>query len=297
MKTNLQDLYLFTQVVAAGSLTGAAKVLGIPKSKLSRRLSLLEQQIGSPLLSRTTRKQSLTESGSLLYQRCLPHVTALAKAEEDVGDLISLPRGKLRVQLPLEFLSRLVSEIITEFAEQYPQIELCCSHYAGMLPDLSDAFDLCFVLHVQDLPDSNWIARSLMSIPQSIYGPGFKSCKDVINPEDLSGRDCILNSGETHWLFRDKHKIQTVPVKGRIFLSSPEMRKGAAISGLGLVKLPDYLCEAEVRTGALQALKLSAPPVAQQLSVLQQSRDVPVKTRAFLDYFQTHIGRLYSIIQ
>ena len=309
MNSNLEDLYIFSEVVEAGSLTAAALKLNIPKSKISRRLASLEVQIGSSLLTRTTRKQRLTESGTLLYQRSVEHLKALALVEEEVGSLISKPRGLLRVLLPSEFLSRLISEIIAEFSLLYPDITLCCSHYPGALPELSENFDLTFVLHEHDLPDSSWIARSLMSIPQSIYVSNAycfnhtkarvcaESVGQSLDPEILGEECCVLNTGEQQWLFRDHQKIQSVPVKGRVHLSSPEMRIEAAVRGLGLLKLPNYQCETEVQRGALKELKLTAPPLAQELSVLYQSRTLPVKVRVFLDYFQSHIGRLYSIVR
>ena len=85
MNSNLEDLYIFSEVVEAGSLTAAADKLGIPKSKISRRLVSLERQIGSSLLTRTTRKQQLTESGALLYQRSVDHLKALSLVEEAVS--------------------------------------------------------------------------------------------------------------------------------------------------------------------------------------------------------------------
>ena len=292
MLSNLEDLLLFTTIVDCGSLTAAAERLGMPKSRLSRRLAALEQQLGSQLLLRTTRRQQLTETGRLLYRRSQPHLEALSQVEEDVGSLVNTPRGKLRLLLPLEFFNRLISELICDFADRYPQIELCCSHYSGLMPGDTDNADLIFVLHESPLPASDWITRSLLSFPQSIYAAKQRDLAAIRTPADLARHPCILGADEHQWLFRDGDQLQAVPVCGRIVLSSPEMRLEAAAHNLGLIKLPDYLCHHSRVGEQLKPVPLSHAPQAQQLSVLYQSRSVPLKVRLFLEFFQSHLGRL-----
>ena len=292
MLSNLEDLFLFTTIVDCGSLTAAADRLGIPKSRLSRRLAVLEKQIGSQLLLRTTRRQQLTETGRLLYRRSQPHLEALGQLEEEVGSLVNTPRGKLRLLLPLEFFNQLISELVCDFADRYPDIALSCSHYSGEMPGTADEADLIFVLHESPLPASDWITRSLLSFPQSIYAAKRRDIDAIRTPADLARHPCILGADEHQWLFRDGEQILSVPVCGRIVLSSPEMRLEAAAHNLGLIKLPDYLCHHSRVADRLKPVPLSLAPRAQQLSVLYQSRSVPLKVRLFLEFFQSHLGRL-----
>lgn len=308
--SNLDDLHLFVSLVEAGSFTAAAKELGIAKSKLSRRLVLLEKKLGCELLLRTTRKQELTDSGRLLFCASKEHIDALAKVEEELSSSLHQPQGKLNILLPLEFFNQIVSRLIGDFLTRYPKIHLQCQHYSGSVPEFDPKFDLCFVLHEQTLPTTNWIAKELLSFPQSIYySPTNLSNtasnllqEKAIKPEQLSQYDCILEEQGQPWHFRHGDKIEQVNVNGRVILSSPEMRLRAAEQGLGLCKLPDYvlknivskerLIESSSQVQSLQRLSLSHESVAQRLSVLYQSRHVASKTRTFLDYFQSNVGRL-----
>jgi DNA-binding transcriptional LysR family regulator len=166
--SNLDDLHLFVRLVEAGSFTLAAKELGIAKSKLSRRLVLLEQKLGCELLLRTTRKQALTESGRLLFCASKEHIAALAKVEEELSSSLNQPQGKLNILLPLEFFNNIIGTLIGDFIRRFPKIHIHCQHYSGSVPEFDPKFDLCFVLHEQSLPASNWIAKELLRFPQSI---------------------------------------------------------------------------------------------------------------------------------
>jgi len=317
--TKLDDLLLFITIVEEGSMTLAAKKLNMPKSKLSRHLVNLEQQMTSQLLIRTTRKQQLTESGRLLYQASKPHIDALSLVEDDINALVSEPKGKLNLLFPLEFFNQIISELITDFAKLYPKICLSCRHYSGTLPDFDYQNDLTFVLHEGLLPESSWIAKTLLNFPQSIFAASEADVSHINQPEDLEKEKVILaDSDDKQWGFRDKGNIQVIPVTGRIILSSPEMRLQATKRNLGLAKLPDYLCQvtdnkedkdvafdaltnekrvldkasSSLTYCGLQRVNLSKQPMAQQLSILYHSRSIPLKTRIFIDYFQSNIGRL-----
>ncbi len=308
--SNLDDLHLFVSLVEAGSFTVAAKELGIAKSKLSRRLVLLEKKLGCELLLRTTRKQELTDSGRLLYCASKEHIDALSRVEEELSSSLNQPQGKLNILLPLEFFNKIISTLIGDFLRCYPKIHLHCQHYSGSVPEFDPKFDLCFVLHEQALPTTNWIAKELLSFPQSIYlSPTMSSeteikllQKKVIKPEQLSQYDCILAEENQPWHFRHGDKIEPVNVSGKVILSSPEMRLQSAEQGLGLCKLPDYVLKNSLiktdfltpnsQKQSLQRLSLSHESVAQRLSVLYQSRHIASKTRTFLDYFQSNVGQL-----
>lgn len=303
--SNLNDLHLFVTLVEAGSFTLAAKTLGIAKSKLSRRLVQLEKELGCDLLIRTTRKQSLTESGRLLFCASKEHVEALSRVEEELYSSLKQVKGKLNILLPLEFFNTIISNLIGDFLQRYPKINLHCQHYSGAVPEFDPKFDLCFVLHEQELPASNWIAKELLSFPQSIYlSPQLAADLAIkplmtgrAKPEQLTQFDCILAEEDQPWHFRNADKIEQVNVNGKLILSSPEMRLRAAEQGLGLCKLPDYALNNNVlknngQRQSLQRLTLSQESVAQRLSVLYQSRNIASKTRTFLDYFQSNVGQL-----
>nr|WP_277601493.1 LysR family transcriptional regulator [Thalassotalea sp. G2M2-11] len=285
----MEHYAFFTVIVEEGSMTNAAARLGIPKSKLSRRLAVLEQQLGTQLLIRTTRAQHLTESGLLLYQHCKPHVDALFDAQHLVNDAVSSVKGKLSLLLPLEFFNKVIGQLITDFALAYPAVEIHCHHYSQYQPDIDYQYDLVFVLHEQPLPSSQWIAKTLLSFPQSIYcGQGYSHLRcTALN--DLTKQQAIVAKPKEAWLFRQNNKTLVISPKTAMMLSSPEMRVQACQQGIGLLKLPDYIGKADHK---LRSVKLPHALVALQLSLLYQNRTIAAKTRVFLDYFQSKIGCL-----
>jgi DNA-binding transcriptional LysR family regulator len=287
---NLDNLSLFLTIVECGSLTSASRMLSLPKSKLSRRLALLESELGSQLLVRTTRSQQLTEIGEQLFRTCKPHVEALKSAEASVSDFISLPKGKLKILLPLEFFNQVMAELISEFAMLYPNISVHCQHYSQAMPEQDLSFDLIFVLHEQTLPASNWIAKTLLSFPQAIYCATTSFQSEKRTPEELIESKCILSQENQLWLFRGRSNTTAIEPKAFMVLSSPEMRLAAVKRNLGLAKLPEYLVQGDNQSQLVKPVQLTCAPVAQQLSILYQSRSIPKKTRVFLDFFQSNIG-------
>jgi DNA-binding transcriptional LysR family regulator len=287
---NLDNLSLFLTIVESGSLTSAARLLGLPKSKLSRRLALLESELGSQLLVRTTRSQQLTEAGEQLFIASKPHVEALKSAEASISDFVNLPKGKLKILLPLEFFNKIMAELISEFALLYPDVSIHCQHYSQETPEQDLSFDLIFVLHEQTLPASNWIAKTLLSFPQAIYCAAESVQSEKITPEDLVESKCILSQESQLWLFRGNSNITAIEPKGFMVLSSPEMRLAAVKRNLGLAKLPEYLVQGDNQSQLVKPVQLMCAPVAQKLSILYQSRSIPKKTRVFLDFFQSNIG-------
>lgn len=290
MIPQLNDLLFFSQIVQSGSFTAAAKALGVPKSLISRRLNKLEQALECQLMLRTTRSIALTEIGKVLYQQCKPHLNSLATIDEEVFSLLNTPKGTLKILLPLEFFNQLMTELVVEFAQHYPKVDLCCSHYAGFFPTQIAEFDLAFVLHESSLPASDWIARPLMSFPQSIYASCKFNAKNISHPKDIQHAPCIVSSDEAAWHFRHNNSVESVTINGKISLASPEMQLHAVNANLGIAKLPDYTTHRLIKTGCLQRIPLNFAPMAQELSVLYPSRSMPAKSRAFLDFFQTKLG-------
>jgi len=289
LTVSLDSYYFFNTVVESGSLTAAAAKLNLPKSKLSRRLAQLEKQLETQLLIRTTRRQQLTESGLLLYQSSKAHLEALVAMEDLISTVNAVPKGKLNILLPLEFFNQVIGSLITEFAFQYPDIEINCQHYSSQYPEFDYQHDVVFVLHEEELPSSHWIGRTLLSFPQSIYAPTDSDLTSLVEPVDLANTISVVANNDEQWCFRDDTQQLIIQTKAGMVLSSPEMRIEACQRGIGLVKLPDYIAQ---KNDKIKALDLSQPVVAQQLTLLYQSRNIPVKTRFFLDYFQNKIGCL-----
>jgi DNA-binding transcriptional LysR family regulator len=305
----LDNLKLFVKTLQAGSVTQAAKDLGMPKSSLSRHLTELETEFNIRLLDRRPRHLAATEAGQLLYNQAAPLMEDLEDVSQFMEGWREDPRGSLKILLPQEFFNQQIGQLAIEFISQYKEICLTINHYSGELPSNNRDYDLTFIVHDRPLPASDLIARELMSLPQGIYcSPHCATQITIDQLSDLSDYPVILENNESSWQFvkrehkgRDQqpHKRSetvSIPVTGRLNMNSAEMRLIGAIRGMGMIKLPQYIADQQVRLGALKQVFTPYPLEAQTVSVIYPTRMMPRKTKTFLDFMQGNIGRLQSVV-
>jgi DNA-binding transcriptional LysR family regulator len=305
----LDNLKLFVKTLQAGSVTQAAKDLGMPKSSLSRHLTELETEFNIRLLDRRPRNLAATEAGQLLYNQAAPLMEGLEDVSQFMEGWREEPRGSLKILLPQEFFNQQIGQLAIEFISQYKEICLTINHYSGELPSNNRDYDLTFIVHDRPLPASDLIARELMSLPQGIYCSPHCATRITINElSDLSNYQVILENNESSWQFLkrqdegiNKHAAKraetvSIPVAGRLNMNSAEMRLMGAIRGMGMIKLPQYIADQQVRLGALKQVVTPHPLEAQTVSVLYPTRMMPRKTKTFLDFIQGNIGRLQSVV-
>ncbi|WP_150645311.1 LysR family transcriptional regulator, partial [Pseudomonas fluorescens] len=121
---DLNDLYYFAKVVEAGGFAAAGRLLGIPKSRLSRRVAELEERLNARLLQRTTRQLKLTAVGERYLRHCQAMLLEAEMADEAVASMSSEPRGRLRVSCPVGLAHGLLASVISSFLEKFPQVQL-----------------------------------------------------------------------------------------------------------------------------------------------------------------------------
>jgi DNA-binding transcriptional LysR family regulator len=291
----LDNLNLFVKTLQSGSVTQAAKDIGMAKSSLSRHLSDLEKEFNIRLLDRRPRNLAATEAGQLLYDQVAPLMEGLDEVSNFMEHWREQPRGALSMLLPMEFFNEDMGQLAIEFMEKYKDIQLTINHYSGQLPEHSRTFDLCFVVHDRPLPPSDMIARSLMSLPQDIYvSPHCANRMNIQSLHHLSQQKAIVQSGETDWHFRGQEGAISIPVSARLIMNSEQMRIMGAVRGMGMIKLPRYVAEHQVKLGALQRVPIPWQLEAQTVSVMYPGRVMPRKARALLEFIQDNIGRLRS---
>ncbi|MGD8860034.1 MAG: LysR substrate-binding domain-containing protein [Myxococcales bacterium] len=157
----LDETRAFVRVARAGSFTAAARLLGVPKSTLSRQLTRLEERLGTRLLHRTTRKLAMTEAGADFYARCAPAIEALEQAERDLLDRGTAPRGTLRVAAPFDFARDWLSPLLADFHARYPQVELRVDVSPRRVDLIEEGYDVA--IRGGYLDDSSLVSRKLAS--------------------------------------------------------------------------------------------------------------------------------------
>ena len=290
------DLLIFARVADAGSFSRAAEQLGLPKSTVSRRLTLLENQLGERLLLRTTRRLSLTEFG----QQLLEHARQVA-AEVDAVKALSeyrqaQPSGRLRVSMPSDIANLLLSDMLAAFIALHPAVSLELDLSPRRVDLLGENFDLA--IRIGDLPDDTLLtARRIAQFPVGLYAaPSYLAEHgDPTTPADLMQHSTLrllgrngeavnwtLKNGETHW--------EGAP-PCRATANAPELLIKLASAGAGITAVPDYFALPGVRRGELRpVLPAWRPPSPAAWAVFPGRRLMPAKTRAFIDMLETAMG-------
>ncbi|MGH8433138.1 MAG: LysR substrate-binding domain-containing protein [Pseudomonas sp.] len=256
---DLNDLFYFAKVVEAGGFAAAGRLLGIPKSRLSRRIAELENRLGARLLQRSTRKLSLTDIGERYYRHCQAMLLEAEMADEAVATLSSEPRGRLRVSSPVALAQSYLPQIINDFLRAYPQVQLDMLLLNRRVDLLGEGIDVALRVRDEGDEDPALIARKLRpALTVLVAAPSLLVGQTIEGPQDLS-RLPVLGALEAdrkvHFrlLGIDGGK-RDVALDARLGIDDFLVRKSAALAGLGLTMLPLMYCQEELADGRLQQL-------------------------------------------
>ena len=285
------DLIVFTHVVEAGSLTAAADRLGLPKATVSRRLSGLEKTLGERLLQRSTRRLSLTEFG----QHMLEHAQRLRDAS-DAADALAqyrqtAPQGVLRASFPPEFHELHLTEVLTRYAQRYPQVRLTLDLSPRRVDLQAERFDLA-VRAASRLPDdSSLVARHIISMRHGLYAsPDYLARHDwPQQPADLlkhTALALVTSAGELQpWRLTspDSPPWEGLPQQAHS-ANSLGLQQALAAQGLGIVGLSERFAQPLVEKGLLKRVlpDWQLPPTV--VWCVTPGRDLlPQRTTAFIE--------------
>lgn len=288
----LNDMALFVEVVKARSFRGAAEVLGIPNSTLSRRISLLEKEIGLRLLHRTTRKMELTEAGLVYYERCRRIVDEARLAHEQLGEMLAQPSGLLRASLSVDFASVFLAPLIAEFSTRYPGINFEFDFTPRKVDLISEPFDVA--IRMGEPAVSNLIARKIAQLPRYLYAsPRYlEQHGEPCKPSELHTHECIRMSTDNNekWVLLNNAESLEVPIGGRYLMNSVGMIKRFAAMGMGIGLLAEELVAEEVERGQLRKIMPGWQAPAVTVYAITETRLLPAKTQRFIDFLREKLG-------
>ena len=298
---SIDDMLLFARVVERGNFTAVANAMDSSRSLVSKRIKQMEERLGTRLLQRTTRKLSLTEAGEAYYLYCRRVADTVEEAETLMGELSGAPRGLLRITMPMTFGVRYVGPLIPVFLERYPDIELDIL-VDDKFVDLVDA-GIDLAIRVGRLADSSLVARRLgetgllvCASPDYLAQHGRPR-----HPDDLRRHHCMLyrHPGQRaqSWTFRVDGEPQTVPVRSRLHCNNGLPLQAAARAGLGIVQLPDFMLEEDLRLGRLETILESYVDARIGIYVVYPSASgLPPKARAFVSFLEQRLGMSESVL-
>ncbi len=288
--TELSNLQLFVRVVEEGSFSAAARFFGVTPSSVSRQVSQLENDLGTRLFHRTTRKQSLTETGEIYYQYAQRIVDDLNDARLAVNRLTDTPSGSLHITVEVDFAVAFIAPILPEFLERYPQVQIRLSMTSDRMDLIDSGIDLA--IRISHLEDSSLIARKI-AVSRSVVcaSPEYLGQHGTpTDPSELSSHCCLsflLNPSKNHWSFNAGKKTIDVPVSGRINTNSLTFIRAIALDGRGIIMIPTWMVRDDLNRGHLVPLLEEFPLVPSSTPinvVFAHNRHLAPKVRAFVDF-------------
>jgi len=260
------DLLLFARVADEGSFTRAAERLGLPKSTVSRRVAAMEAVLGERLLLRTTRKLSLTDFGHSVLEHAHQVVAEVEAATQLAQNRQIQPSGRLRVSMPSDFVTVVISTLLATFIDKYKEISLELDLTSRRVDLIGENFDVA--IRMGDLTDdASLAARRLAVFSTSLYAsPHYLARRGTPSePEALMEHDALRllqrNGEPMPWvIIRDDQRWEGIP-PGRATANSPELLIRLARAGAGIASVSDHFVEPYVRIGELVPVLAAAPSV------------------------------------
>ncbi|KTD50854.1 LysR substrate-binding domain-containing protein [Legionella quateirensis] len=296
MLWDLNDLYFFYLIVEHGNFTKAGQSIGITKSKISRRISDLEEHLGVRLLHRSTRKLALTDIGQIFYQHCKAMVSEAENAQEAALQVQSTPRGRIRVTCPALFAQSSFAQTITRFMKRFKDVHILLNATDRSVDLIQEGFDVAIRFQSNNFNDSSLVVRklglstsSLLASPEYLYEYGYPE-----SPQDLVNFNCFAktrNEGIAQYSLthRDGHQIN---INFQPLLESNDwlVLKQAALSHLGITLLPEELYREEMKAGQLvPVLSEWSLPEASLYVIYPSRRGLIPAVRAFIDFIAEDI--------
>jgi DNA-binding transcriptional LysR family regulator len=298
MNLDANDLILFARVVDAGSFSGAAERTGLPKSTLSRRITLLERKLGERLLTRSTRRLAITEFG----ERILDHARRLLEETEATSAMAqhrqAIPRGVLRASLPPDFVELDLTPLLLEFTASYPDVRLELDLSARRVDLITERFDLAVRIAGRLPDDGTLVARNLCELQNQLYAsPAYLARHGVPeSPTNLVDHVCLRliggNGDPVPWLLsKGPDRWEGIP-NGPLAANSPALQRELSVHGAGIVALTDRFARKWVDQGLLEhVLPDWSLPSVTIWCVTPGRTLLPARTLAFIEILRSALAR------
>ncbi len=284
---DLNDLATFAAIAQAGSITGAAKTLKLPKSNVSRRLARLEDRLGVQLIERNTRSSRLTSIGVCYADYCRLMVDEANAADAVIETSLGEPTGELRVSASVLVGQQIIAPAIAAYGQQFPKVQVILELTNTRANLIEDGFDLAF--RIGENADSSMMSQAIGTFPFGLYAsPNYlrKSSK-LRSPKDLQHHRClIMRTGvkTARWKLKRDEDFEEIAIRGAVVANDFLTLRNLAIAGGGVAMLPAYAVHAECASDLLSAVLPDWNASGATLSAIYPSRrGATVKQRAFID--------------
>jgi DNA-binding transcriptional LysR family regulator len=286
---SLRDLEVFVTISEAGSLTAAAEHLGRSLQAISRSLQSLEAEVGTTLITRTTRTLRLTPAGERFRERLQDIFAELEAARAEVAEEAHQLRGKLRISASTLFGSAYVMPLVSDFLKMHPGLSAALEFEDEFLDPVKSGIDV--TLRIGETPDSRLVARRLAWVRRVLFAaPAYlEQYGRPETPADLARHDCMIRTNATHprlWRFQSPEQEEiTVAVKGRIEANRADAVNQAVACGMGIGLATLWQIRPLLEAGKVERLLTAYEPTPAPLNALWvRAPRLPARTRRFIDF-------------
>ena len=286
----LKALQTFVAIVDRGSLTAAARSLDASLPAVVRLLAALERHLGSRLLNRTTRRQSLTEDGRLYLERARRLLADLDEADRLIAVKHAEPTGMLSITAPVLFGHMHVAPAAARFLQRYPGTQVRLTLIDRVVDLIQEGHDLA--VRIAHLPDSTLVAQAVGSVRSVVVASPAWLRKHGIprQPGDLTRVNCVTGGETGHWIFVEDNRTVSIPVRGNFECNLAAPRLEACARGLGVGRFLSYQAAPYVRDRRLRIVlaEYEEPPRSVSL-VYPTARLLPLRTRVFIEFMKQEL--------
>ncbi|WP_447931125.1 LysR substrate-binding domain-containing protein [Sphingopyxis fribergensis] len=287
---DLNDLYLFVQAVDHGGFAAAARALGLQKSKVSRRIGLLEDRLGVRLIQRSTRRFSVTEIGQEYYRRCVAMLVEAESAQTVIDQSRAEPCGVVRLSCPTGLLAFQFGALFGRFMALYPEVELHVESTNRRVDVIGEGFDLAIRVRPPPLAESELVMRRFDERTiRIVASPDLLKRRAITLPADLAGLPSLdfgPAGGEHRWrLSHADGSTAEVRHTPRLITDDMAALREAALAGAGAARLPTLVVWNDLQAGRLVTLLPDWKPSNEIVhAVFPSRRGLLPSVRALLDF-------------
>jgi DNA-binding transcriptional LysR family regulator len=288
---DLNDLRFFAVVVEQGGFAAAARELGVPRSRLSRRIGLLEERLGVRLIQRSTRRFAVTEIGRDYYRHCVAMMVEADAAQETIDRMQSEQQGVVRVSCPSSIIYFQIGEMIARFMAQCPKVEVLLESTNRRVDVIREGFDLAIRVRFPPLEDSDLVIRKLADSPQRLAASGslVEAFSRPLVPADLSTLPSLAweSARQEHEWCVDGPDGATATIRHTPRFVTEDMAalRLAALRGIGVCQFPSFVVADDIKAGNLVDLLPDWVPKPGIIhAVLPSRRGLLPSVRALLDF-------------
>lgn len=290
----LRQMQAFTAVAEQGSFVGAAESLGTSKAAISRLVADLEARLGVRLMQRTTRRLTLTTEGHLFLERCRDALTQIEDAENELQRATTVPRGLVRVNVPVTFGNLHLAPLWGEFLAQHPLVELDVTLADRVVDLVEEGYDLA--VRIGRLAPSTLISRQVATDHSVLCAaPAYlEKYGTPTHPADLERHHTIsysyLSTGD-RWVFESDEGEASVRVRPRLRANSGDTCRAVALAGQGIIQQPTFLIGDDLRAGRLVPLLEGWRAIEFGIHLVYPSRRfLPPKMRVLIAFLADRLG-------